>query len=76
MFGHYIKGLYDSGALEPPFGQFPMTATPEEARCAFAQADYGDRCEDGNLVEVVHYLRGLRGLRIPALWRSLLPEKL
>ena len=47
------------------------------ARELFANASYqDDDCSDANLKEVIVYLRGCKGLRIPPDWRPLLPEHL
>ena len=42
----------------------------------FRDANYEDDCSDANLKDVVVYLRGCTGLRIPAHWRPLLPTEL
>ena len=42
----------------------------------FEQADFADDCEDASLKEVIRYLHGCRGLRIPEEWRHVLPTHL
>lgn len=42
----------------------------------FRDASYDDECSDANLKDVVFYLRGCTGLRIPAHWRPVLPTQL
>ena len=42
----------------------------------FRNATYDDDCSDANLKDVVLYLRGCTGLRIPPEWRPLLPTHL
>ncbi|CAE7839921.1 unnamed protein product [Symbiodinium sp. CCMP2592] len=58
-----------------------MTVPPVEVRGhgdaveMFRNADYeGDDCSDAELRQVVYYLRGCRGLKIPQRWRPLLPK--
>ncbi|CAE7676905.1 unnamed protein product [Symbiodinium sp. CCMP2592] len=51
----------------------PVRVDGSTARACFSGATYSDDCGDANLREVVHYLYGCRGLRIPAEWRPLIP---
>lgn len=42
----------------------------------FASASYDDMWDDGDLVSVVKYLYGARGLVIPPEWKPLMPVEL
>ena len=53
-----------------------QTDPSASAKELFAAATYEDQCSDANLREVIFYLRGCTGLRVPPSWRPLLPEYL
>lgn len=42
----------------------------------FTQMSFEDVWQEANVVDVVHWLRGGRGLAIPNEWRPVLPHKL
>ena len=48
----------------------------QEAQEAFEQESFDDLVADGRLIEVIRYLRSLKGLKIPESWRPLVPTKL
>ena len=56
--------------------EYPLQERPGEAIELFRNMDYDDRCEDADLVTVVHYLRGCHSLKIPEDWRAVLPKRL
>ena len=57
--------------------EYPLRETEEgEALRMFRAMNDNDRCEDADLVPVVHYLRGCRALEIPEEWRAVLPTRL
>lgn len=63
------------GALSK--SEYPVQeTTPGEAIELFRAMDDHDRCEDADLVTVVHYLRGCCALEIPEAWRAVLPQRL
>ena len=54
----------------------PQVIEEQSAKEAFDLLDYGDLCEDAEMVQVVRYLRGSTKLVIPDGWRELLPDHL
>ena len=48
----------------------------EEARRLFQSEQYDTLADDALMLPFVIYLRGCKGLRIPAEWRCLMPERL
>lgn len=62
--------------MKPPVSDFPLKASMQEAQEAFEQESFDDLVADGRLIEVIRYLRSLKGLKIPESWRPLVPTKL
>ena len=61
---------------EPP-QSLPEEAESGEAMKLFQALQYeDDLAYDADLIGLAHYLRGCTGLRIPELWRPLMPGKL
>ena len=57
-------------------GQVPIEAGGDALK-VFAEASFSeDDCSDAKLEDVIRFLRGCRGLEIPAQWRPLLPKEM
>ena len=54
----------------------PQVHEAKSVKEVFQELDYGDLCEDAEMVQVVRYLRGPTKLVIPDGWRELLPDHL
>lgn len=65
------------GMLESEPQPAQRDATDEELEHLWGEGlDYGDRWDDAGLSEVVKYLLGARGLKVPSKWEWLLPHRL
>ena len=70
-------------AKDSPYLKDAQQVGPHRAFCSesaarelFKSNEYTCLSDDAELLPFAHYLRGCQGLRIPPLWRPLLPEKL
>ncbi|CAK9010992.1 unnamed protein product [Durusdinium trenchii] len=76
LFGKHIVEVFKRNHMKPPVSDFPLKASMQEAQEAFEQESFDDLVADGRLIEVIRYLRSLKGLKIPESWRPLVPTKL
>lgn len=56
-----------------------MPELPEKVPCGqetFAEMGFEDVWQDADVVNAIHWLRGIRALAIPECWRDLLPKRL
>ena len=63
---------YKNDPLQDPLNH----SSDLEARRLFQAEQYSELADDAELLQLVIYLRGCRGLQVPEQWAPLLPKKL
>lgn len=66
------EGLISGGVGRPEWAGDDL---PGELN-VFESVSFADVWEDARMIDVVQYLKGNRGLKLPAEWQSVIPDSL